>query len=223
LGLARLDYAEADRLGMDGRAAACLAYMLTLASRDEEAIAVGQRAIQHGFVTAELYNNLAYSQMQRARFKDADESLCRALDLDPRLPAVHHNRLWLLRRDLSMDQKREARLSDVSDLLAKAFDGAPESFELHEDAADVCALAGQRDDVALTHLEKAVHLGLVLWPEDAVLRQEREKKPYFRYYYSLHTHPRFQALRDLPPISPGPQGTRRLCDPVADRDLAPDR
>ncbi len=209
LGLALEEYTAADRLGADGRAAAGAAYMLTLASKYEDAIAAGKRAIERGFQTAEVYNNIAYCQMLRIRFPAAEESLREALALDPGLAAAHHNRLWLLRRDLGLGKNH--RLPEVRGILHNALEGAPASIELHELAAEVCAAAGAIepgwDALALTHLERAVKLGY------ALPKQPTERKAYDR----LRSDPRFDALLMLQQPKVPDQPTRRLVDPLAAR------
>jgi serine/threonine protein kinase/Tfp pilus assembly protein PilF len=210
LGLARLDYAEADSLGTDGRATAGLAYLLAGFEKHESAVTAGQRAVERGFATAEVYNNLAYSQMLSGHSKDANESLREALARGPGLAAAHHNRLVMLRRELLLNNSK--RLPEVADALQKAFDSAPESGELHKDAAELCAVAGNYvpawDDVALTHLERAAALG---WTFPAAPANA---------YSRLRDHPRYKALPHEAQ-SPPPLATRRLSDPLAALPVGP--
>jgi serine/threonine protein kinase len=211
LGLALEEYTAAERLGADGRASAGAAYMLTLSSKYEDAIAAGTRALERGFRTAGVYNNIAYCQMSRTRFTAAEQNLREALALDPTLAAAHHNRLWLLRRDLSLAKTQRERLPEARAILKNALDGAPESIELHEFAAEVCAAAGALepgwDGESLNHLQRAVELGFVL-PE-----QPTEPKAYNR----LRSDPRFDALLELQPPKVPDQPTRRLADPLRNR------
>jgi tetratricopeptide (TPR) repeat protein len=208
IGLALEDYTAADRLG-HGPAAAGAAYMLTLSSKYEDAIAAGNRAIERGFRTAEVYNNIAYCHMLRYRFTAAEQSLAEALGLDPTLAAAHHNRLWLLRRDLGL--RKFERLPEVRGILSNALDGAPESIELYELAAEVCAAAGAKepgwDALCLNQLQRAVELGYVL------PNQPTEPKAYDR----LRADPRFDALLALQPPKVPDQPTRRLVDPLHSR------
>jgi serine/threonine protein kinase/Tfp pilus assembly protein PilF len=208
LGLALEDYTAADRLG-HGPAAAGAAYMLTLSSKYEDAIAAGTRAIERGFRMAEVYNNIAYCHMLRHRFPAAEQALAEALALDPTLAAAHHNRLWLLRRDLGL--LKFERLPDVRGILNNALDGAPESSELYELAAEVCAAAGTQepgwDALCFKQLQRAVELGYVL------PNQPTESKAYDR----LRPDPRFEALLALQPPKVPDQPTRRLVDPLRSR------
>jgi serine/threonine protein kinase/Tfp pilus assembly protein PilF len=210
IGLALEDYTAADRLG-HGPAAAGAAYMLTLSSKYEDAIAAGTRAIERGFRTAEVYNNIAYCHMLRYRFPAAEQALAEALALDPTLAAAHHNRLWLLRRDLTITKTQRERLPEARGILRNALDGAPESIELHEFAAEACAAAGALepgwDGDCLNHLQRAVELGFVL------PKQPTEPKAYNR----LRSDPRFDALLALRPPTVPDQPTRRLVDPLAGR------
>jgi serine/threonine protein kinase/Tfp pilus assembly protein PilF len=216
LGLAQNDYAAAERLGAGGQAAAGLGYLLTLDRKHPNAIDAYRRAIRDGFGTAEVYNDLAYSQIKLGKYREADDNLRQALRLVPNLPAANHNRLCLVKYDL-LNSKR--RLPEVADLLTRAINGAPESAELYQDAADVCATAGKPlpgakpvpacDDAALTYLARAVDLGLVLPAE----------KPTDKQYARLWTDARLVALRHVEPKSAGDQPTRRLVDPL--RDQAP--
>jgi serine/threonine protein kinase len=226
-GLARDDYEQADLLGTDGRASAALGYVLTQGANHPAAIDAYNRATERGFATAEVYNDMAYSQMRvgdpATRYAEADASLRQALAIKPRLSAAHHNRLCVLKHDLLPRAKgpgllalsRPPRLVEVSELLANALDGAPESVELHEDAAEVCAAAGTYlpgwDDAAVSHLERAVALGLTLPRE----------RPEGKLYARLWGRPRVVALRLIRREAGSNPPTRRLVDPLADLPPVP--
>jgi serine/threonine protein kinase len=204
-GLAQAGYAKADSLSHDGRGAAGLGYLLTSARNHKRAIAAYETAIKEGFATPEVYNDLAFSQIKEGSYGQAEANLRLALALDPHLSAARHNRLCLLKPGLLPPQPR--RLAEVGDILAQALDEAPESIELHQDAAEVCAAAGAFvpgwDDIALSHLERAVELGLTL---------PREKPD--KLYERLWDRPRVVALRQIQRQASSDQPTRRLVDPL---------
>src|SRR5262249_26135804 len=126
----------------------------------------GRAALDGGFQTPEVYNNLAYSQLGRSDLDGARESLDRALAVAPPLPAACHNRLVLLTQELFRGDPRG--LAEVQPALDLALGTCPESAELYGNAADLCAAARRAEparadhwaDLALTHLERGVRLGL---------------------------------------------------------------
>ena len=58
----------------------------------EDAISQFEKAIQRGFATAEVHNNLGYCLMYRSRFAEAEMHLDKALQLKPNFQAAIHNR-----------------------------------------------------------------------------------------------------------------------------------
>jgi tetratricopeptide (TPR) repeat protein len=209
------DFREANRIRPEPRLQACIAYCLAREAQHRDAAAENLRALEAGFKTAEVYNNLAYSQMRISKVKGARENLARALDLNPRLPAACHNRLGLLTIELVRGPGPSPE--EVRSALDLALDACPESAELYADAADLCATAAwradapaddPRSDLALTHLEHALRLGLDLGG--------RPTSPvYTRLRGQLAT--RFAVLVNSPraPIANTP--TARLADPFPAR------
>jgi serine/threonine protein kinase/Flp pilus assembly protein TadD len=211
---ARDDFREARRLraandlAPDLRLTACVAYCLSQVGDHPGAVKESREAIEAGFATAEVYNNLAYSQMP-SDLLGARASLTKALDLAPGLPAAHLNRLVLLKQELLRHPDR-APLPEVRPALGAAFGACPESAELYGHAADVCAAAGRAaagrleggwDDDTLTYLEKGTRLGLDLG-----------SRPTSPLYAHLLAQPRFGELKP----NPGPDlPTARLIDPLA--------
>jgi serine/threonine protein kinase len=226
LTLALDEYYAAEDLGMkDGRAAACAAYCLSRKPDHKEAIVAGKRAIGQGFAVAEVYNNLAYSQIMHGQFDDAAESL-RQPQVDQRslgLAAANYNRLWLLKCDLVAKEPRS--LWVIRDRVARAIEGAPPSVELYELAAEVCAFtaevyAGDKAEAAaleadaLTHLRSAVECGLRL-PEKPT--GEQTAKLYDRLLGAPCDDIRKAAQKPDPPR----RLARRLIDPIADEARIP--
>ncbi len=213
------DYKEANRLKPEGRLSACIAYCLSREGQHATAVIENKRALDAGFVTAEVYNNLAYSQMSNSQLKEARENLAWAQDLKPRLPAACHNRLVLLKQELFRNDLQ--RLAEVQPALDLALDACPESAELYGHAADLCAAAALRTaerekdewaELALTHLEHAAHLGLDLGG--------RPRSPLYTCLPELHQQ-RLRALVHVPRPLAADVPTARLADPFPESLLTP--
>jgi Flp pilus assembly protein TadD len=203
---AREGYQEAYRLAPDARLLACAAYCLAHEGKQADAVTANERAIEEGFETPAVRNNLGFSLMKNAQPEAARENVLRALRDAPRLPAARHNYIVLLRQELERDEWEH--LAEVPGALADLGD-LPESPELCGDVADLCAAAGQKEagwnDVALAHLERGVGLGLPLGGRMHCFQYER-----------LREDARFQALAHKPAQTARYQPTRRLVDPLDD-------
>ena len=192
---------------------ACLAYCLGRMNQHSEAIQFNEEALARGFADPEIvYNNLAYNQLALGHEEEAAKILERLLTLAPDLPAAQHNRVYLHRLALRLGKKND--LLAARNDLQRALAICPPSAELFGDAADLCAAAGHFDSAwntdALSYLEKAVPLGLVLG-----------NRPKNALYKNLHNDPRFKALEksSSPVVTTGP--SHRLIDPL--RERPPDR
>ncbi len=206
-------FREADRLRPDPLNRACAGYCLAHERQQPAAAVESQRAIDDGFATAAVYNNLAYSQMDTAP-ADAGETLARALALDPRLPAACHNRLVLLQKQLFISAQS---LPEARPALDLALDVCPPSAELYSDVGDLYATVAWRTkgpeserlaNLALDYLERGVALGLDL-------RRRRRWPPYVGLNGPQAA--RFAALVSAPRPATADVPTARLADPSAGR------
>jgi serine/threonine protein kinase/Tfp pilus assembly protein PilF len=90
--LAFQDFTEAHRRRQDGRYSACLGMCSSVRSEHAWAIAHYERAIEEGFSSAELYNNLGKSQRDNLGHNaQAVEPLRAALQIRPRMSIAWHN------------------------------------------------------------------------------------------------------------------------------------
>jgi serine/threonine protein kinase/Flp pilus assembly protein TadD len=89
-----LDLAQADQLAPDTRTKASLGYCFNRCHRSEVAQAKYLEAIQGGFRTAEVLNNLGYSYLEQTdrQYPEALTSLTEAIKRDPQLRAAYYNR-----------------------------------------------------------------------------------------------------------------------------------
>jgi serine/threonine protein kinase len=222
--LAADDYRQANALTPDdGRALACLAYCCALEPNHRDAIHYCREALAKGFRTAEVYNNLAYSQMNYGQAKDGAANVDEALKLMPQLPAANHNRLVLMQRKLRLawNTKRlpPGYLGQVDDARRMALAFCPASAELYADLADLCAAAGKLDrtgpwdDRAVAHLEEASKRGLPV----AIRRKDA-------VYQHLQNNPGFVALMTAEaehvaqtPVGGAAAPTPCLADPLNER------
>jgi tetratricopeptide (TPR) repeat protein len=76
----------------NGHAAAALSYSCSRAKRHEDAAVWAERAIKNGMGTAAVYNNLALSNIRRARYLEAEDAASKAVSLDGNCGAALYNR-----------------------------------------------------------------------------------------------------------------------------------
>src|SRR5262249_37742538 len=132
------DYERADELTQDGRILFCLGFCHSLLPNHKNAVVEYQRAIQAGFVAAEVFNNLGYSYLQLGKPEDLTEAhkcLTQALDCNPNLVtrvAAYRNRAWVrFRQDLQSPD-----IESIIDDIKKAVELSPPSPETSELSAD---------------------------------------------------------------------------------------
>jgi serine/threonine protein kinase/tetratricopeptide (TPR) repeat protein len=75
---------------------ASMGYCRNQAGDDAAAVADYERALQSGFVTAEIHNNLAFSYYRSDRPDDALQRVDQAIALDPRLAVAYQTRAQLM-------------------------------------------------------------------------------------------------------------------------------
>jgi serine/threonine protein kinase len=124
------NYERAAAKNPDGRIQLCLGFCYGLRSHHKDAIAAYQRAIEAGFGSAEVYNNLAFSYehtsdpkakecLDRAiamkpNLAKAKECLDRAIAMKPNLAAAYHNRAWFhFKSSLSSSQVVQSIIADT--------------------------------------------------------------------------------------------------------------
>jgi tetratricopeptide (TPR) repeat protein len=86
------DYQIAYQLTQEPALKAEMAYCLGKLNSYLEAIELLNEAIEGGFETAEVFNNLGYCQMKTTYYDDAEKNLTKALELNPTLQAPWYNR-----------------------------------------------------------------------------------------------------------------------------------
>ncbi len=221
------DYRLANERAPDGRVWACMGHVVNLADGEHlGAVYYYERAVAAGFESAEVYNNLAYSQSRAGRSAEALASLGRALHFNPRLRAAYHNRAlvhlhrfngWALRaadRALDQDGRRAAEeqaLCCQAAMLAaldEALGLGEPGIHLCHDAAIVRASAVARDPSqagpALEMAERCAERGFnpTVIPGNLISAR-------------LKDHPRLSELKGKPSrLSSPPWPTGRFLDPV---------
>jgi eukaryotic-like serine/threonine-protein kinase len=179
------DFVAAEKLKQDARTSACIGYcILQTDGPIEWARQRFQSAIDDGFASAEVYNNLGYCQQKQNKLADAKMSLDRAIELNPRMQAayftrgnVHFEQAFQLANELAR-KKTKGRENDVprdakaiaADIVTrldagiqdveKAVEIGPTHASLNYLAARLYAAAAEyghdTKDAALKHLSKAV-------------------------------------------------------------------
>jgi serine/threonine protein kinase/Tfp pilus assembly protein PilF len=184
LGSARADYREAAELLPDGRGWAGVAYCLSLQGEYAAAQDIYEKALQEGFDSAEVRNNLAFCYLRREpdKLREVQRLLDRALADHPKLQAAYFNRAQLGYQEAlaclsKYDNAQRRHLPSAAPLRAelekrlvhayrdagKALELGPASVELCRLTAWICALGVKQDDKwvgpCLTYLKQAVDAG----------------------------------------------------------------
>jgi tetratricopeptide (TPR) repeat protein len=199
------DYEKADELQADGQIKACIGYYWNQQLKHGAAALLYEEAIQAGFATAEVYNNLGYSYLESyQRLDKARKSLEKAIRLSPTLQAASYNRALV---DLIQAQRDPAYNPEAGlSYIQKAIQLGPESAELFYNAALLYALAAKHDESqiepALNCLQKAIAQG----KDPRILQTDK-------YFQSLRQIPRFQALVKTLPFQVPERGVPRIVDP----------
>jgi serine/threonine protein kinase/Tfp pilus assembly protein PilF len=164
------DYTEADQRTQDGRIMFCIGVNNGFLSNHMEAIKAYNRAIAAGFVSAEVFNNLGYSHLQKEELELARKSLDQAIALKPDQTLAYHNRAWVgFRQMIKSGLEKttlESMIADIRRVLASS-QPCPEAAEVYHDAAKMYALAARYDDE---------HIGAALAAWDAATRHGQNPK-----------------------------------------------
>jgi tetratricopeptide (TPR) repeat protein len=234
-GLALADFQRVDQLAPDGKVKACMGYCRNRLGFPHDATFSYHKAIEAGFHTAAVFNNLGCSYLERGKVENAQQSLDQAIALDPTLQAAFHNRaLVFLHRSLSArnawhasrraggaagagpgGEGREASVEKLKQLLGrgisdieKAIELGPGTAKLYYDAARLCALAAEFGGPltpALKYSEQAVAHGY----NPQVLGDDLLLE-------ALKQDDRFPDLIRRAPPPRIPQPPARLIDPLQD-------
>jgi serine/threonine protein kinase/Tfp pilus assembly protein PilF len=216
------DFARADTQLHDGRICACRGYCLSRLGYHQEAIDQYERALDAGFTSPELFNDLGYSYWHLHNLDKAQAALQQASEKAPGLATPYHN---LALMDLA---RALARSQYVPEPGIEAIESAirvsppPASAALCRDAARLYALAARNPPIlesrpgqaarrtgyigrALDYASRAVEQG---WdPRD--LKGDPALK-------ILQSHPGFQTLVAKPPPDRACPPAILVLDPGAD-------
>ena len=202
----------------DGRASAFMAYYMNLANNHfEDAIPLYEAAIDQGFESAGVYNNLGYSYLHRGKFDRAETALHEAIRRDESLQSAYHN---LAIVDWRMSMQNAKRLPDTSQIEA-AIGIGPKSALLYLHAANIYAVAAKKSslqpaieavlvDKVMAACSRAVDLGIA----------PNRLKSAASYYPRLRSLDTFQELVDSPAPENPAIDPRRIVDPLLGMDDA---
>jgi tetratricopeptide (TPR) repeat protein len=155
------DYDSAYALAPSPKMTVRKGYCLSRLNQNREALALYQQALQNGECSPELLNNVGYCCVKLNSGEEAEGYLRRAVALDDRLQAVHHNLMivFLRRAGQRHDVPREAFLH-----VRRALEMGPPSAELYRDAASLYAIAARQDSTlvpqTIEYVQKAVEYGM---------------------------------------------------------------
>jgi Tfp pilus assembly protein PilF len=205
------DFLAIDELKPDSRNSACIGYcILQTSGHIEWARQRFQSAIDGGFVSAGVYNDLGFCQQKQNKLDDAEKSLNRAIEMAPRMQTAYYARAlahWQTARNLATVLKIKKKEGLVDETVAvradiakrldagikdieKAIEIGPANADFHHLAARLFAVAADQGrpgskDTALKHLGQAVKRGLSA--------KQFEYDPFFRPMFGDE---QFNALRE---------------------------
>jgi serine/threonine protein kinase/Tfp pilus assembly protein PilF len=208
--LAALDFYSARQLMTGGFPHACEAYCKGKLAQHEAAVGIYQKAIASGYDTAVVYNNLGYEQIAVNQYDEAEQTLERAIQLDPQLAAAYVNRVRLAIRRYVRDADPVSQ-TEIDDL-DRAIALCPDSAEVNWHGATLLIYAGWAEDHldrSARLLARAIELGMPAPP----LESNAHLAP-------ILTHA--AVLKASATAKPKPQGWRMatLIDPFAAHHLA---
>ena len=155
------DYEKATKLCAAPEIKACQAYCWALERDFPGAIVLSSEAIDAGFATAEVYNNLGYSHLCQGDFKSAMVALDEAIRQDESLqPALYSRALaefrWALKERRPLDSKAGTDIDN-------AVDAGPPNAGLYLNAARIYSRLGQESgahrEQVIRYLSEALQLG----------------------------------------------------------------
>lgn len=155
------DFETVLRLAPAPEVYACMGHCLSKLKYHEEAIRFYCNAIDMGFDSPAVLNNIGFSYIQLNQPEEAEEYLERAVEADEHLQPAHHNLVLLF-----VNRARDGQPVPNSAIVhaRKAVEYGPSSAELYYEVAAVYALATKQDaDLirpAMACLKEAVAHGL---------------------------------------------------------------
>ena len=156
---AATDYKVTAEKSPAGIIRATLAYCVAACKSHPDAIYWGRKAIDAGFATAEVHNNLGYSYWCLDKLDSAREQLDEAIRLDPSLQAAYFNRAKVGLRQVLRGADPTAAISDIE----KAVELGPATADLYFYAARLHALehgGSRRDEIVERYISEAQKLGI---------------------------------------------------------------
>lgn len=206
------DFSAADHVAPSGQTKAALAYCLTQQepAKYKPAIFLFERAIENGFATPEVYQNLGYCLMQvRGGDRKALAAFKKAIELNPSNQMAYYYRARMeVKLALVNPANNSLSREGLADL-RKAFEVGRASGIMHLEAARHYALAASLEprwkELALDHLTQAIQGGIKTdqVKNDPILNPRLEKEP------------RFVELLQMTP-GPAPVALMTLQDPLGD-------
>jgi serine/threonine protein kinase/Flp pilus assembly protein TadD len=184
-------------------------YCKSLLMKHKEAMAFYTDAIEHGFGSEIVSNNLGYSVLRLGGIAEARKHLNDALSINGQFRAALQNRAMLELQAASPSSAKPRQVPDHSvDDIEAAIRLAPGFGNVHFHAAFIWALSGRPDrwSAVISHAEKAVELGF----QPVRFRQSSAFKP-------VMNDPRMRALMERAP------GKNLDSDPPAVLDPSPSK
>jgi tetratricopeptide (TPR) repeat protein len=208
------DLLMADKLQPTGQTQAALGYCYNAMGNHDWAVGCYRIAIQRGFKTAVVFNNLGYSlKFTPDAGDESAQFLRKAIQADPHLQPAYYN-LATLQLKKAWDDHDRRRLSPepLKEGLAamdKAIELGPATAQLHLDAAYLWVLAARMEprwkEQALKHLDAAIDRGL----PPANLKKDKILRPL--------EGERFKQLTERPAVNASPPPLLRVLDPLDNR------
>jgi tetratricopeptide (TPR) repeat protein len=207
---ARDDFTVAENLQPTGQTIAALAYSYS-ATGDDYALAAShyKSAINRGFKTAVVCNNLGYSLLWTKEGDDAAAKWLReAITADPHLQIAYYNQARLALKKAMKDRDRVSPhdLKEGLTAIGRAIELGPATAQVHLEAARLYVVAAKIEprwqELALDHLAAAIDRGL----PPAQLTRDTILRP-------LHGA-RFQRLAERPATGSAPMRPAQVLDPL---------
>jgi len=154
-------YMSACKRSSDGLIRECLGYCFSSRGYNEDAVLWYDQAVDVGYTSAALWNNLGYSQLRIGRYPPAQSALDQAKRLDDSLQAAFHNAACLAIRRAERGD-RSSLQQGIADI-ERAITLGPATAQHYYDAALLHALASEdaTDHTAkvFDNLRSAIALG----------------------------------------------------------------
>lgn len=199
------DYEEVAKLCSDPRIAACQAYCWALEGVLPKAIQYSHGAIDSGFATAEVRNNLGYCYLKRGDPASAVPHLDEALRRDESLQPALHNRA-LAEFAWALQEKRPLNVQAATDI-DNAIEAGRPSADLYLSAARIYYRLGKEPEEHYKSIFEYLREALRLGGDPKRIRSEFRK---------LADQPGFDAMFDgVAPVEEPPKAVR-LVDPIDD-------